>query len=432
MTTSWDCFDTLVTRARFDPLTVFNWMGEEYGLANFTQRRKAAESRAPSTLFSIYEELAKDFQWTINEKEYYKQKEIEAELKHCLPVEENLRKVQDGDLIVSDMYLPRETIEGILRKHGMNKAVSFYVSTGGKSSGTIWPHLPSIDLHIGDNFYSDVSSPQSYGIKALHYTDVHLSVHEQAVGGELALLMRVVRLANPYKPDTDLHRLWFEQAQLNVPALVLAAASLPKENLAFVWRDCVHLQRIHEQLHGTQNVQFHCSRVAMASGGDLWKKYAENTAKGKIIVDLQGSGRSVVQYWRDTFQQDPRLLYVTGMMVHGQALITTPTDVIERFNSFALGSMAQFPERFANEFDDEFLKCQKAAIDKAIEYMPFFALKESNLPLLGKIIQLMYHSKTPLLTPHQSNHCTSHREIDWPFDRHLDDKIAVSRVFGHE
>ena len=432
MTTSWDCFDTLVTRARFDPLSVFDWMGEQYNLANFTQRRKAAESRAPNTLFSIYEELAKDFQWTEGAKEYYKQKEIEAELKHCLPIEENLKKVKDGDLIVSDMYLPREAIEAILRKNGMNKAVSFHVSTGGKSSGTIWPHLPSIDLHVGDNFHSDVSSPRSHGINALHYTNMNFSLHEQAVGGELALLMRVVRLANPYPPDTDFHRLWFEQAQLNVPALVLAAASLPKKNLAFVWRDCVHLQRIHEQLHGTHNVQFHCSRIAMASGGEQWKKYVENVAKGKIIIDLQGSGRSVVQYWRDNFQEMPQLLYVTGMMSYGHALITTPTDVIERFNSCSFGSMAQFPERFKNEFEDEFLQCQQRAIDKAIEYMPFFNLEEENLPLLGSIIQLMYHSETPLLVPHQSNHCINDKEADWPADRALDDKMAISRIFGHD
>lgn len=432
MTTSWDCFDTLVTRARFDPLSVFHWMGEEYGLVNFTQRRKAAESRAPNTLFSIYEELANDFQWTTEEKECYKQKEIKAELKHCLPIEENLQKVKDGDLIVSDMYLPREAIESILRKNGMNKAVSFYVSTGGKSSGTIWPHLPPIDLHVGDNFHSDVSSPQSHGIQAKHYTDINFSPYEKAIGGELALLMRVVRLANPYPQDSSFYRLWFEQSQLNVPALVLASASLPKERLAFVWRDCVHLQRIHEQLHGVQNISFHCSRVAMGAGGEQWKRYVENTAKGRIIVDLQGSGRSMVQYWDDAFKEKPELLYVTGMMAYGKALIATPTDVIERFNSCGLGSMAQFPNRFSNEFTKELLHCQSSAIDKAIQYMPFFNLTTQDLPLLGKIIQLMYHSVTPTITPHQSNHCTQHAELDWPVSRIMDDTIAISRVFSHE
>jgi hypothetical protein len=64
--------------------------------------------------------------------------------------------------------------------------------------------------------------------------------------------------------------------------------------------------------------------------------------------------------------------------------------------------------------------------------MPFFNLKEENLPLLGSIIQLMYHSETPLLTPHQSNHCINDKEADWPADRALDDKMAISRIFGHD
>lgn len=429
MTTSWDCFDTLVTRVGFDPLTVFDWMGEKYGLANFTQRRKAAESRAPETLFSIYEELAKDYQWTEDEKAFYKKAEIQAEIEQCIPIQENLRRVKDGDLIVSDMYLPREVIEGILRKNGLSNAVSIYVSTGGKSSGTIWKHLPSIDLHVGDNLHSDVNSPRAHGISAEHYTNFHCSTLEQLVGGDLGLLMRAVRLANPYEPKTILHRMWLEQSQLNVPVLVLASASLPSENLAFVHRDCVHLQRIHEQLHGCQNVAFHCSRIAMKEKGEEWSHYVTNTAKGRIIVDLQGTGGSVRKYWEEAFYEKPEIIYVTGMMTAGKALVTIPTDVIERFNSSPLGSLGRFPNRFKNEFDEDVLECQRLAIDKAIQYMPYFSLKQENLHLLARLISLMYYSHTPIWNKHQSNHAIETVEHDWPTTRALDDTIAIGMAF---
>lgn len=430
MTTSWDCFDTLVTRVRLDPLTVFDWMGEKYGLADFTRRRKAAESRAPETLFSIYEELAKDYQWTEEEKAFYKRAEIQAEIDQCVPIEENLRQVKDGDLIVSDMYLPREVIEGILRKNGLNKAVSIYVSTGGKSSGTIWKSLPSIDLHVGDNLHSDVNSPKAFGIPAEHYTNFHCSTLESLIGGDLGLLMRAVRLANPYTSETYLHRMWLEQSQLNVPALILAAASLPSENLAFVHRDCVHLQRIHEQLHGRQNVAFHCSRIAMEEGGESWKSYVINTAKDRTIVDLQGTGGSVAKYWMRTFNQKPKIIYVTGMMAEGDALITIPTDVIERFNSSPLGSLGKFPARFENEFEEDVLECQRLAIDTAIKYIPYFSLKQENLDLLGRLVLIMYNSHTPILNQHRSNHAKEHEENDWPADRILDDTMAIDMAFS--
>lgn len=429
MTTSWDCFDTLVTRMRFNPLTVFDWMEKKYVLPDFTRRRKAAESRAPETLFSIYEELAKDYQWTEDQKAFYKRAEIQAEIEQCVPIEGNLRQVKDGDLIVSDMYLPREVIEAILRKNGLSKAVSIYVSTGGKSSGTIWKYLPSIDLHVGDNLHSDVNSPNAVGIAAKHYTDFEPTTLEQLVGGELGLLMRVVRLANPYDPDTILHRMWLEQAQLNVPALVLAAASLPSENLAFVHRDCVHLQRIHEQIHGCQNVTFHCSRIAMEKKGRAWSDYVVNTAKGRIIVDLQGTGGSVGRYWADAFYEKPEIIYVTGMMTEGKALVTIPTDVIERFNSSPLGSLGEFPQRFTCEFAEEVVECQRRAIDAAIQYMPYFDLRKENLALLSRLIILMYHSFTPLWNNHQSNHESGSIENNWPVERALDDMIAIGIAF---
>lgn len=403
MTTSWDCFDTLVARRKLDPLSVFHAIGEAYGLDNFTARRKAAESRAPWTLDSIYEELAKDFGWNDEEKERFKRIEIEAEIEHCCPVNENIRLVQDGDLIVSDMYLPEWAIRGILEKNGLHKKVNITVTTGGKHSGTIWQKLPPIDLHVGDNYHSDVASPGAAGIKARYFTGTQLTPIEAQVGGDLALLMRVVRLANPYEPQTIIHSMWNEQAELNVPALVLAALELPRENIAFVMRDCVHLQPVHEALRGTRNATFHASRIAFKLGGEAFASHVREVAYGRTIVDLQGSGKSVADYWKRTFDEEPDLLYVNGHMCIGRALVENNHDALERFNSSPLGSLARYPMRKPCEFTPEVLECQAQAIACAIEHIPYFNFTP-NVTLLKALTDAMLNTVTMGCNVHVINH----------------------------
>ena len=408
MTTSWDCFDTLVARRGLDPLSVFYAMGEQHGLDNFTARRKAAESRAPWTLDSIYEELARDFGWTQEEKEAYKQIEIDAEIEHCCPVNENLRQVKDGDLIVSDMYLPAWAVEAILQKNGLDKKVEITVTTGGKHSGTIWKNLPPIDLHVGDNYHSDVESPMAVGIEARYFTGTQMTTIEAQVGGGLGLLMRIVRLANPYEPESLLHSMWNEQARLNIPALVLAALELPAENIAFVMRDCVHLQPIHEALYGTKNNSFHSSRMAFKAGGKAFEEYVREVAYGKTIVDLQGTGKSVADYWKEVFNEKPDLLYVTGHMQMGRALIENNHDALERFNSSPLGSMAKYPLRKACEFDSQVLQCQANAVACAVEQIPNFKF-EPDLALLQGFTDLMLYT----VTMRDNVHLVSHDAIDY-------------------
>jgi hypothetical protein len=167
----------------------------------------------------------------------------------------------------------------------------------------------------------------------------------------------------------------------------------------------------------------------MEERGGAWDDYVKETAKGRTIVDLQGTGASVAWYWQNAFNETPDLLYITGMMRAGRALVTIPTDVIERFNSSPLGSLGKFPERFPNEFDEEILACQKLAIDTAVEYMPYFNLEAKNLALLSRFIVLMYHSSTPLWNNHQSNHKQSSFDNDWPAERVLDDTMAIGIAF---
>lgn len=403
MRTSWDCFDTLITRRRYDPLTVFDDMGARFCLEGFTSRRKAAEARAPETIHTIYAELAKDYGWGDQEREYYKQAEIELEKEHCCPIVENLRLVKEGDIVVSDMYLPEDAIRELLVINGLNVPVDIYVTTGGKRSRTIWPSLPHIDLHVGDNYESDVASPNSVGIEARFYDNVHFSASERKVGGDLALLMRLVRLANPHDPETMEWHVWNDQAQFNIPALILASLELPESNVAFVMRDGVHLQPIYEAVRNASSIAFHCSRIALKEGGKDWLDYVKAVAYGKHLVDLQGTGKSVCNYWQQEFNCIPEMTYLTGTLQNGRLLASCNHDAIEKFNSSPLGTLVKFPNRLPCEFDKALLNCQAAAVSYACSLIPLFTF-ERNLTLFQRIVDEMQGSYTARHNIHIAYH----------------------------
>ena len=230
---------------------------------------------------------------------------------------------------------------------------------------------------------------------------------ENEMGGNLGLLMKLVRLENPYEEGSTLHAMWLEQSQYNIPALILASLEIPSTNVAFVHRDCVHLQPIHEAIHRTVNSSFHCSRIALKEGGEEWLDYVQKTARGKTIVDIHGSGKSIRTYWHDTFQEEPDLIYVTGNITNGRLLVYTNRDdsvydAIERFNSSPLGSLAKFPKRKKNEFDPQVVECQQRAVNCAIRHMPFSF--SPSLEKLHRLVSLMGNSVTVKTNTHLGSH----------------------------
>lgn len=311
--------------------------------------------------------------------------------------------MRDGDLIVTDMYLPEWAIKRILRNCGLKKDVTIYVETGGKSSGTIWKRLPPISRHIGDNRYSDVKTAKANGIRATLFTGSQFTDLERLIGGDLALLMRIVRLANPYQPGSTLHYMWLEQAQLNIPAPVLAALEIPAEGVAFVMRDCVHLQPIHEALHGTKNTTFHCSRIALRQNLPAFQEHLKEATTGRTIVGIHGTGVNMIAYWQKHFNAMPGLIYVSGVLEDGKLLAPTTHDSLERFNSSPLGSIDDYPNRKECEFDKDVVKCQADAVSCALSHIPYFSFAP-NLKQLKLLIDKMKVSVTCRKNVHIANH----------------------------
>ena len=83
-------------------------------------------------------------------------------------------------LFLSDFYMSAEMLGRLLTSKGLNTLVSEGLSSCdvglNKRSGQIFQHvhsihavLPEQHVHIGDNEWSDVSSPRALGVNALHY-----------------------------------------------------------------------------------------------------------------------------------------------------------------------------------------------------------------------------------------------------------------------
>ena len=176
---SFDIFDTLIKRDVVFPTEVFCLTEREYNrrheakICAFDKVRIGAEKQARQN--SAYKEitLAEIYKKLPYEEEVCRElKEIECELerKVCVPnlplvtIFHQLRQAGKSLYLVSDIYLPRETITGILEKCGIFGYKALYLSSEyrcQKLSGLYRVFLDKEGLtktrviHVGDTFRSD-------------------------------------------------------------------------------------------------------------------------------------------------------------------------------------------------------------------------------------------------------------------------------------
>ncbi|MBQ5893466.1 MAG: HAD-IA family hydrolase, partial [Clostridia bacterium] len=88
------------------------------------------------------------------------------------------RDVGKRVILVSDIYLPEELIRRILEKHGYPSGALYLSSSTRltKASGSLFNYVsqkldipPERILHVGDNWESDVLSPQRMGWRSAHF-----------------------------------------------------------------------------------------------------------------------------------------------------------------------------------------------------------------------------------------------------------------------
>ncbi len=176
---SFDIFDTLITRAIYEPDDLFRLMeqviAEKYDKhVDFLKLRKAAEEAAAkkygsmTTIDKIYVEISADK--TIGDiAQDIKRLEIDMEYQLCMPrrdmvdIFNTLKNMGKHVILVSDMYLTKAHIVAMLHKCGIGGYDELFISCevgARKDDGSMWNMvLAGIDtqhfIHLGDNFRSD-------------------------------------------------------------------------------------------------------------------------------------------------------------------------------------------------------------------------------------------------------------------------------------
>ncbi len=200
-TITFDVFDTALTRIVEAPVDVFavtealmrDGLGDAFeGLAVARETAEQTARHAASSRFTeevaladLFAELAAAHpEWAMY-MPLIEAVELEVEAQTCCPVAgilwayhyslEHEKRV----VFVSDMYLPTENINDLLRRAGYSEPLEVHVSSENrltKASGRQWDRLSKKFggaarlLHIGDDPWSDRDVPAAQGIACLPYT----------------------------------------------------------------------------------------------------------------------------------------------------------------------------------------------------------------------------------------------------------------------
>ena len=311
---SFDVFDTLIARRCITPEGVFARVERDHPMPGFAALRWHAEASLagqPYRLADIYNRLAALAGLTPEQAAALREAEIAAEMAELIPIAENLQRVRDGDVLVSDMYHDPSTIRAFLDQAGLRRHVGLVVTTHGKSSGTIWPLLldqAEISCHLGDNPQADLEMPRRFGIATEHSSVSRPTAIESwliDVGlAEVAVMLREARLRS-LAADPVARRLQLIQTQLNAPMLFFASIALHRlarrlgaSRVLFASRDCNLWQTMFAAMAGAfadpvESAYFYTSRRARIDPSDAYRRYAaEQLGESALLVDLCGTGWS--------------------------------------------------------------------------------------------------------------------------------------------
>lgn len=348
---SFDIFDTLVGRVKQDPESTLRIVEEKYNIQGLQKIRSIPMQQPVDPMKDGFLDLAyAQFQKFTNLSDeqiaWLRDIEFQTELDTIFPIQENINKVKDGDILVSDTFYTKEEIQKILEKIGFNKNVELFCTASGKYSGVIWPSILEkyhILSHFGDNIVSDVENPRWFGIKTEYFDTTYTKIEKEKVElghKDLADLMRTLRLSNPYEKDSLNYRSWEEQSQINVPILIQASCFInevckkfEKNKILFQARDCCHLVKIFQKLFPDyESVYFYCSQECYKNASKDFLEYVHTLYDDNtILIDGLATGRSCTNFFKNHLGKTPFIVTLTkcpvgldniiGMSIHSDPLI---------------------------------------------------------------------------------------------------------------
>jgi HAD superfamily hydrolase (TIGR01549 family) len=196
---SFDVFDTLISRSYYFPTDVFAFAEADARLAtngkvkNFRNNRMLAEKKTREAQFllngkqevstsDVYDELARVYNLTSEEKEKLLELELASELRVSIrrdigwAMYKYAQKLGKEIIAISDTTHSLEFITALLSKSGYDEFTKIYVSSESgfrKHEGELFDHVANelnIDrkdiLHIGDNIKGDYQSATAKGLQS--------------------------------------------------------------------------------------------------------------------------------------------------------------------------------------------------------------------------------------------------------------------------
>jgi hypothetical protein len=301
---SWDVFDTIIGRKCGNAVALFDQMGKILGDEEFRVKRVEAERRLQKrdieySLGDIYKEFGDaslaDVEW-------------ELEKRNIFAIIRYSSKLENDDILVSDMYLSEVQIRELLKIAGISFTGKIFVSCYGKSSGKIWKTIQKechVTYHIGDNEANDVKKPRNYGINtsmaSTGYSKHELFYRKYSV--ELSNWLRFTRLSTIIS-ETGRDKLNYLEIELNFPFLwacchALAAYFREKklEKLYFVSRDGQMFLKMFRELYRDIPAEYlFTSRDCLLSNSKTYFEYLnKRLLNNTALVDLTASCSSLKQ-----------------------------------------------------------------------------------------------------------------------------------------
>ena len=251
---SFDVFDTLITRRTGSPQGIFALMKDrlrrekhtsgldDYVIDNFYELRIHSEELARKsavsqqieevTLQDIYAAMSLCGCLDLKHREYLLQLEQELEIANTVGLCENIQKVKEllgqGEklVLISDMYLPKETICQMLSQaNEILGHLPLYVSSEyglRKTTGNLYRLVQEKEqisfkdwTHIGDNLYQDIEVPYGLGIRVELTEKARLSDFEKELletYGDDSRLQLMIGAAKMGGEQADAYRMGYRYA----------------------------------------------------------------------------------------------------------------------------------------------------------------------------------------------------------------------------
>ena len=363
---SFDVFDTLIARTVPTPQHIFLLIERNYPYTNFKHIRSHAQELSNGLFDDIYDKFKKLTNESDEVINKLKEFEILTEIENTIPIMSNILQVKPNDILVSDMYLSKESILRILKHHNVLNT-NLYVTPSGKRHSYIWEELLQkhiINKHIGDNKHSDVLMPTKFGIKTqltTTYEFLELEKRVFCIDPTISNILRRFRLINPFVEKSPEYEIFNEQILSNIPVNLYIckqiANILKKENrdtILFTGRDSCLIIKLFEKIYPEyKSIYFYSSRKLYEKHPEDYIKYVKSLYNKEkcLLFDIASTFNTATKFFMKFFGHIQRILifvYADSVTENidneNMSYLTIGENKIEIYNAYIYGTAIDFKD----------------------------------------------------------------------------------------